>query len=135
MTNRNFANGGKLFAMHTMMVMANTNITIGATGAVSSFVGTLTNSVTRISTGIYQINLADTYNGHLFSAGSAQSPVSGLSGIASIEIQNAPSTSVSTFGSPSITIKCLDNTGVVANPASGSVISLMSMLSNSSVKA
>lgn len=135
MANRNFANGGKIFAMHTMISMANTNITIGATGAVTSFVGTLTNSVTRVSTGIYTINLADPYYAHIFSHGSAQSPVSGLSGVLGIEIQNAPSASVSNFPAPSLTIKCLDAAGALVDPASGSVISIMSILSLSSVKA
>lgn len=135
MANRNFANGGKIMAMHVGPVLANTNITIGSSGAVASFIGTLTSSVTRVSTGIYKINLADPYFGHLFSSGACQSPVSGLSGIATIEIQNAPSTSVAVFATPSLTVKCLDITGAVADPASGSVVSILSLLSNSSVKA
>lgn len=135
MANRNFANGGKIMAMHSGPVLMNTNITIGATGAVASFIGTLTASVVRISTGIYQINLADTYNAHLASNGSAQSPSSGLSGVLGIEIQNAPSASVSNFSAPSLTVKCLDAAGALVDPASGSVISILSLLSNSSVKA
>lgn len=134
MANRNFANGGKIMSMHVGPVLANTNILIGATGAVTSFTGTLTSSVTRVSTGIYKINLADTYFASLFSSGSMQSPSSGLSGIATIEIQNAPSTSVATFSTPSLTVKCLDITGAVADPASGSTVSVIMFLNNSSVK-
>lgn len=118
-----------------MPVIVNTNITIGASGAVTSFIGTMTNSVVKSSTGIYKINLANNFNAHLFSAGSVQSPVSGLSGVATIEIQNAPSTSISSLAAPSLTIKCLDAAGAVVDPASGSVVSIMSLLNNSAVKA
>lgn len=135
MANRNFANGGKIYAMHVAVVLSNTNITIGSTGAVSSFIGTLTSSVVRISTGIYQINLADSYNALMSAQGSAQSPSSGLSGVLAIEIQNAPSTSVASFPSPSLTIKCLDAAGALVDPASGSVISINAFLLNSAVKA
>lgn len=135
MANRNFANGGKIYAMHVMPVLVNTNITIGTTGAVTSFIGTLTSSVTRVSTGVYQINLADPYFTCLNASGSMQSPSSGLSGVLAIEIQNAPSASVNVLGSPSLTIKCLDAAGALVDPASGSVISCLAIMNNSSVKA
>lgn len=135
MANRNFANGGKIMSMHVAPVIANTTVLIGATGAVTSFLGTLTASVTRISTGIYQINLTNNFNVHLFSQGSMLSPVSGLSGVATIEIQNAPTTSVSNLAAPSITVKCLAPAGTVVDPAVGSSLSVMTFLNNSSVKA
>lgn len=135
MANRNFANKGNLFAMHVSPCWVNTSIVIGSTGAVTSFAGTLTSSVVRVSTGIYTINLMDPYFACMFASGAMQSPSSGLSGISSIEIQNSPSTSVANFPSPSLTIKCLGPSGAVADPASGSTITIASFMNLSSVKA
>ena len=133
MANRNFANAGKLYAMQVSPVMVTTAITIGAAGAVASFVGPLTASVALASTGIYTITLEDKYYAAISIHGSAQSPASGLSGVSSIEIQNASSTSVAAT-IPTITIKCLDADGAVVDPASGSVIDILAILNNSSVK-
>lgn len=133
MANRNFASGGKLFSMHVMPVMVDCQITIGASGAVSSFVGPLIDDVQKVATGVYEISLSDNFNRLFFAAGSAQSPSVGLSGISTIEIGNSPSADVSDLSAPSLTIKCLDAAGAAANPASGSVINAMMILSNSSV--
>lgn len=134
--NRNFANGGKLFAMHVQMVMVNAKIGIGTTGAVGTVAAPLVSSVTRVSTGIYRLNFPTTngtFNQLLTAHGSMHSPVSGLSGISTIEIQNAPSTSVATVGAPTLTIKTLNPAGALADPASGSTIDIMAIMSNSSV--
>ncbi len=134
MANRNWANGGKIMTMHVGPVYVTTNITIGATGAVSSNTSTnVVTSVTRTSTGIYVLHLAETYNAAINIMGSVQSPVSGLSGISTIEPGNAPSTSVAA-ASPTITIKTLDAAGALADPASGSVVSIVALLNNSSVR-
>lgn len=132
MANRNWANGGKIMSMHVGPVLNNVNITIGATGAVASFIGTVVKSVVRTGTGLYTINLVDNYNASLFASGSMQSPVSGLSGVLAIEIQNDPSTSVA---ASSLSIKTLDAAGALVDPASGSVISALMIFNNSSVKA
>lgn len=135
MANRNFASGGKLYSMHVMPVFIDCSITIGASGAVSSFVGSMVQSISRQSAGIYKITAqANTNFSKLyFAAGSAQSPVSGLSGILAIEIQNAPNASIATLSAMELTVKCLDAAGALADPASGSVINIMAIMSNSSV--
>lgn len=134
MANRNFASGGKIYSMHVMPVMVNATVTIGATGAVASFVGPLIASVVRTGVGLYTINLQDAYNKCLSASGSMQSPVSGLSGVLAIEVANAPSTSVASATAPSISIKCLDAAGALVDPASGSAINFMSIMNNSAVK-
>ena len=53
MANRNWASGGKLYSMHVNPAMITATIQIGATGAVSSFVGSAVQSVTKQSTGVY----------------------------------------------------------------------------------
>lgn len=132
MANRNFANGGKIMTMHAGPVMVTTNITIGSTGAVTSnSQTTMVTSVTRTSTGIYVLHLANSYNGAISILASAQSPSSGLSGVLAIETANAPTTAVQ---ASTITIKTLDAAGALVDPASGSVISVIAMLNNSSVK-
>jgi hypothetical protein len=135
MANRNFANGGKMYAMHVMPTMINANILIGSTGAVTSFTGPMVSSVTRTSTGIYVLHLANNFNAVIFAHGSVSSPVSGLSGISTVEIQNAPSTSIQSLATPTITVKVLDHTGAVADPASGSTVSVLVIANNSSIKA
>lgn len=135
MANRNWLSQ-KLFSMHAMPVMLDCSITIGASGAVSSFVGSAIQSVTRNSQGIYTIKAQDQTNFRkLFvGLGSAQSPPSGLSGVSTIEIGNAPNTSVALSSGAEIVIKCLDAAGALVNPASGSVINAFMILSNSSVQ-
>lgn len=132
MANRNWSNGGRVYTMHVSPTIINTNITIGATGAVVSNTSTsVVTSVTRLGTGIYRLNMAEPFNVMLYAQGSAQSPASGLSGVLAIEIQNAPTAAVK---ASTLTIKTLDAAGALVDPASGSVISVMAMMNNSSVK-
>lgn len=135
MANRNWMSGGKLFSMHKDPTLMEVTVQIGATGAVTSYVGACVSSVTRSSTGIYVINFQPQTNfPRLLAAhGTAQSPVSGLSGVLGIEVQNAPNTSVANNAAPSLTIKTLDAAGAVVNPASGSAINVLMILGNSSV--
>lgn len=124
-------------SMHVAPCLNNVNITIGSTGAVSSFVGTIVASVVRVSTGIYTINMQplSNFNAMLYAAGSAQSPSSGLSGVLGIEVQNAPNASIQSISAPSLTIKCLDAAGALVDPASGSVISVIMLTNNSGTPA
>lgn len=136
MANRNFASGGKIYSNLVMPVMLNCKIVIGATGAVSSITtNSLVSSVTRVSTGVYQINLANNYNAMIIALGSAISPSSGLSGILAVETANSPQTAIQNLATPTVTIKTLGTSGAVADPASGSTICVMIMADNSSVKA
>lgn len=134
MANRNFISQ-KLFSMHAMPVMITSTTLIGTTGAVTSFVGSAVSAVTRTATGIYKIKCqADTSFSRLYSAqGSMQSPPSGLSGVSTIEIQNAPNTSLAIAGGAELTVKCLDAAGALVDPASGSSLNVIMIASNSSV--
>jgi hypothetical protein len=134
MANRNWASGGKIYSMHVSPVMIDSTITIGISGAVDSIKGPLISSVTQESTGVYKLNLQDNFMGLLTAVASMQSPLTGLSGIVSVEIQNSPSTDVTVLGGASITIKTLDATGALADPADGSSINVLTVMSNSSVR-
>jgi hypothetical protein len=136
MANRNWASGGKLYSMHVKPVMVDATIQIGATGAVSSYVGSTVASVVRVSTGIYKIKLQSQTNFSklYFAAGSAQSPVSGLSGVSTIEIQHDPDTSAKISSGAELTIKALDAAGALVDPASGSALNIMAIFSDSSIK-
>lgn len=136
MANRNFSNGGKLYSMHVMPVLTTCSITIGATGAVTSFKGATVASVTRAGTGLYDIVLqANTnFNAIIAVTGNMQSPVSGLSGVSAIETQNAPSTSMAVAAAPTIRVKTLAAAGTLVDPASGSVVNVMIIANNSSVR-
>ena len=115
MANRNWASGGKIYSMHVMPVMMDVSVAIGAAGAVSSIKGSGIQSVTRMSTGIYKIKAQSQTNfTKLYSAqGSMQSPLAGLSGISTIEIQNAPNTSVAIASGAELTVKTLDAAGAL----------------------
>jgi hypothetical protein len=134
MANRNWASGGKLYSMHVMPVMAEVNVTIGASGAVASISGNLFASVVRTAQGVYTCTMQPlmTFSKLYNAIGSMQSPPSGLSGIMAIEIGNAPA-----LGAPALVIvlKTLGASGALADPASGSIVSALLMLSNSSVPA
>lgn len=135
MANRNWASGGKIYSMHVMPVIMNVTVQVGATGAVTSIVGSGIASVARASAGVYLITMqAQTnFNKLYFASGSLQSPPSGLSGVSTVEIQNAPNASVATAAGGQLTVKCLDAAGAVVDPASGSALNVLMLLSNSSV--
>jgi len=135
MANRNFPSAGKIYSNHTMPVAVDVAITIGATGAVSSIASanSFVKSVVRTGTGLYTINLADPYQSLLMAVGSAISPVSGLSGVDSVETQNAPNSTITSLSAPSIGIKTLSPAGALVDPASGSTVTVLMYLSNSSL--
>lgn len=98
MANRNFSNS-RIYSMHVAPVEADCDITIGATGAVSSILGgQLISSVTRLSAGTYQIRLTDNYT-RLFSMESIlQAPVTG-SAVAGGALSVGTVYSIQTLGS------------------------------------
>ncbi len=77
MANRNFASGGKIYSMHVMPVLLDCNVVIGSSGAPGTLKGPAISSITRLSTGTYQVQLADNYNRYYFGAASFVSPLSG----------------------------------------------------------
>lgn len=134
MANRNFPNKA-VYTNHYGPVMIDVAVTIGATGAVSS-ISTANNfiaSVTRASTGLYTVNLSNPYNRVIMVIGSATSPGSGTSGVLAIETQTAPNTNITSLTAPSVGIKTLDAAGALVDPASGSTITILLYLSNSSL--
>lgn len=136
MANRNFASGGKIYSNVTMPVMINCKITIAGTGAVASITtNSLVKSVSRTSTGIYVVHLRDNYNSLVIAQGSTISPVSGLSGVLAVETANAPQPQIQSSSDPRITIKCLDAAGALVDPASGSIVCVIAIADNSSIKA
>lgn len=114
--------------------MVTTTALIGASGAVTSYVGSMVQTVAKASTGVYTITMQTNTNFSrlYFASGSVQSPASGLSGVLAVEIQNNPNDSVDA-ATMTLTVKCLDAAGALVNPASGSSINIMAILSDSSV--
>lgn len=76
MANRNFP-CNKLYQMHTMPVLLDCNFVVGASGAVGTLKGPGVASVTRLSAGIYQIQLQDNYNRYYGGFSGSIAPVSG----------------------------------------------------------
>ncbi len=122
--------------MHKAQCLVTCTIQIGATGAVSSFVGATVQSVTRNGTGLYTIKLQPNtqFSALYFASGSAQSASGGLSGVLGIEIQNAPDASAQTASGASLQIKTLDAAGALVDPASGSAVNVMMIFANSKGK-
>jgi hypothetical protein len=134
MANRNFISQ-KLFSMHAMPVLVTATAQIGASGAVSSKVGSMVQSFTHEAPGVYKIKCQTNtgFSRLYFAQASIQSPTIGLSGIVGIEIQNDPNTSVAQASGAELTVKCLDAAGALADPADGSALNVMMICSNSSV--
>lgn len=136
MANRNWASGGKIYSMHASPVMITATALIGASGAVTSYVGSAVQSVAKqAGVGTYRVIMQPNTNFSrmFFAAGSMQSPVSGLSGVVAVEISFNPNGSLDDSAIPYIEVKCLDVAGALVNPASGSKLNVMIMASNSSV--
>ena len=135
MANRNYVSGGKIYSMHVKPVIIDVKIRIGAAGAVTSFQGAMVKSVVRVSQGVYKIKMQDktSYNRIFTTHGAMQSPVTGLSGIVAVEIQNAPSASMALTAAGELTVKTLSDAITLADPASGSTINLLVIASDSGV--
>lgn len=135
MANRNWANGGKIMAMNVSPVMITVSIIIGTTGAVSSFIGSTTLSVTRTGTGLYSVVLQPQVNFPTLLAahGACESPSSGLSGVGQIEFSNNMNGSLATATGGTFVVKTLAPAGTVVDPASGTKIKIMLMCNNSNV--
>lgn len=138
MANRNFANGGKIFQMHSKPVIVDFSITIGASGAVTSFQSSsagsnsMVSTVTHGSTGTYTITLTDSYTSLLgIISGSAQ-VASGTSGYDHIE-QVGAMTTITSGPQPQarFTLQTV-LAGSVANPTSGAIVQLVILLNDSS---
>jgi hypothetical protein len=94
----------------------------------------LSAAVKEVADGQYTITLQDRYDRLLGS--SAGIVAATATNIAAIQVLENPSTFQSDFKSTaSYTIQCLDFTGAAANPASGSVLSILLHVRNSSVTA
>lgn len=76
MANRNYP-ASRIFGFHLLPVRLDLSIVIGSTGAVSSFTGKGIAAVTRLSAGVYRIQLQDNYSAFLTSKSFIQSPVTG----------------------------------------------------------
>lgn len=128
--NRNFASGGRIYSMHKMPVLIDTRFELGASGSVSSVSGAMVQSVEHVSTGVYKIHLQNSYQALYLAVAAPQSASAALSGILGIEVQNAPDASVGDPSDPSLTIKCLNAAGALADPAAGSAITCLIYLRN-----
>ncbi len=60
-----------------MLTLIDCSITFGATGAVSSFTGPLVKSVTRLATGVYQLEFTDNFNRFVAFEHDQQAPTTG----------------------------------------------------------
>jgi len=137
MANRNFANGGKIFQMHAKPVIIDVQVTIGATGAVSSFTSSSTgansmiSSITKSATGTYQVTLADSYTSLLGIISGSARVASGTSGFNDIEQVGAMAT-ITTGQQPQSQFSFQTVlAGTVANPNSGAVLQLIFLLNDS----
>ena len=125
-----------LFSFNHMPVMVECNCIIdsGQTSGTRSLKGSGVTSITHISTGVYEIVLNDTYARYLGgNAGFAVAPGS-TSGIAVIEVEGDPNTTITDLSKRSFRIHCLNFSGALADPANGSVLGMNTWLRNSSVK-
>lgn len=105
MANRRFTQF--LWNPHTMPVLLDCSVAIGATGAVGTVKGTMIKGVTRLATGVYRIQLQDNYYKFYLSGWSFRAPVTGsavpdgsLSAGTMYEIQTVGTTDWNAAGLP-----------------------------------
>lgn len=122
-----------LYSGNKMMTAIDCIVTIGATGAVVSSSGVLVTSVTRLSTGVYRLNLKGNLNAFLGMHGSMVSQSGGLSGVLAIEALESSPVDLTSNSAPTFTIKTLDAAGALVDPASGSKVCVQIIGRNSSV--
>jgi hypothetical protein len=130
MANRSF---NRVQALEKEVKLIYGSAVIGASGALGTVKGDLT-MVKEATAGQYTIRLTDKYDRLLFSSSGFVG--ASASGVASIQILENPATFQSDFKSTNTyTIQCYDFAGNAVNPASGSVLSFVLHVRNSSVTA
>lgn len=138
MANRNFANGGKVFQMHSKPVLIDVQVTIAGSGVVSSISSGSTGSISMISsiaksaTGTYLVTLADSYQYLAGIINASPRVASGVSGMDHIEQVGAMATITSGQQPQSQFSFQTVLAGSVANPTSGAVLQLVFLLNDSS---
>jgi hypothetical protein len=94
-------------------------VLIGASGAVTSFVGKGVSSVVKeTGAGLYTINLQDNFNKLMDMSYSVQN----ATGISAAPIMGIDVNSIDSNTAPLITVQLVDETLTAANPASGDVL-------------
>ena len=124
-----------LYNKQAMMTMLEGSAVILGSGAVGTVKGAGVTSVTRLSTGTYQILFQEPYNRYLGGSAGFVSPSAGTSsGIMTVEVLGDANTTINT-STPTLTLQCFNAAGSLADPASGSVLGFITLLRNSSVTA
>lgn len=138
MANRNFPSN-KIYNMHVMPVRIDAQIAISGSGApaaptLASAAGV--QAISRVSAGLYNIQLQDNYAKVIGMQVSFQSvSVSAASGIFVVElISFANSSNPANNNGATIQIRCMNAAGASTDPASGSVMLLVLDLNNSQVQ-
>lgn len=130
MANRNY---NRVQALEKEVKLVYASIVIGAAGAVGTVKG-LASAVKETADGQYTITLQDKYDRLLGS--NAGIVAATATNVAAIQVLENPSTFQADFKSTATyTIQCLDFAGAEVNPASGSVLSIVLHVRNSSVQA
>lgn len=138
MANRNFPSN-KIYNFHVMRSDVDMQIAIGASGAPAA--PTLqtaagVKSISRISAGVYSIQLQDNYFKILGIQASFKSSAVGTpSGVQTVELVSfANSSNPNNNNGATVEIQCFSDAGAAIDPASGSVLMLLIRLNNSSVQ-
>lgn len=105
------------------------SMVVGSTGAVGTVKGDL--SIVRTGVGAYTITMTDSYYKLLYSSSGFISSTG--SGIAVVEISTSPATLQASFKAKVYSIQCYSFAGVAADPAAGSVMSIVQHVRNTSV--
>jgi hypothetical protein len=105
------------------------SMVVGSTGAVGTVKGDL--SIVRTGVGAYTITMKDAYDRLMYSSAGFVSATG--SGVASVEISTSPATLQASFRAKVYSIQCYDFAGAAADPASGSVMSIVQHVRNTSV--
>lgn len=129
MANRRFL--PPLGALEVDVVELFCKVSIGAAGAVSSFSGKGISSVTRLSTGRYQVTLSDRYNSLLFASAIAHDP--DISGSNKGVTPRLYAVNVNTT-TPNIVIQMVESADTPRDPFDGTTLYVTAKLRNSSVE-
>jgi hypothetical protein len=132
MANRNFPSQ-RIFSFNVMPVMIHARASIGASGAPTLIAATSqgVKSIVRNSTGNYTITLQDGFNTdlHVRAQLRAVSATVG-SGIMAVEVVSVTQANTGA----TINLICINAAGSLADPASGSQLGVLAIMSNSSLQ-
>ena len=124
-----------LFSFNAGLTYIEGNVVFNnGSGGMQSLKGSGVKSIVKASTGVYDINLDDSWARYLAGSWGFVVAPAATSGIHCVEVEGDPNLTIISATAPKVRIHMLDKNGALADPNAASVFGFTMTVRNSSVK-